>query len=410
MLQKTQALFASFLVFGFAGFVSFACLGLSSCKKPRQVVASTVERDNMFTLPIGRMEDQIDLFDISGERSNNLSCIAMRDGLFYISNGNGQKISRYTSYGDILFMIYNEETNPPPLTLKKREGDATKWCTTYPLEEPGLLAVDSRKNIYVVDKYPDNAGYTTEGGVLRDRVVLHFDENGDFVEYLGREGVGGSPFAHVEGIYTTVNNELAVVTRTSTGWNIYWYDAQGMELYYLPLSLNDIPGPKGSTPAAIVSVDSICAAPDARRLYVKADYYKEIVDASTGAQEGTACDSSLVWVLDVETGRWLYGVDAPLYSSNGYKQFYTMLGASDNARVFLSFPMEKGYSLVILSCSRQKQGLEKQCFIQVNPAELQYCNFNVSHDGILTALLATKNQARIVWWRTNRLLGTGVQQ
>jgi hypothetical protein len=58
------------------------------------------------------MEDQIALYDLQGGGGARRVDFAMRDGLFYISDGNSGKITRYNSYGDLLFMIYSEETNP----------------------------------------------------------------------------------------------------------------------------------------------------------------------------------------------------------------------------------------------------------------------------------------------------------
>ena len=74
-------------------------------------------RENLFTLEIGRMEDQIALYNLEGDQGIRRTELAMREGLFYISDGNGEKIVRYNSYGDLLFMIYNDQTNPLPLTL-----------------------------------------------------------------------------------------------------------------------------------------------------------------------------------------------------------------------------------------------------------------------------------------------------
>ncbi|MDR1257059.1 MAG: hypothetical protein LBJ86_04875, partial [Spirochaetaceae bacterium] len=78
---------------------------------------SSIEREDLFFFGIGRLEDELDMFDLKGARSIRKTALKMRDGLFYISNGNGEKISHYNSYGDLLFLIYNDETNPPPLSL-----------------------------------------------------------------------------------------------------------------------------------------------------------------------------------------------------------------------------------------------------------------------------------------------------
>jgi hypothetical protein len=43
--------------------------------------------------------------------------------------------------------------------------------------------------------------------------------------------------------------------------------------------------------------------------------------------------------------------------------------------------------------------------IDIAPDELFYNNFYLSPDGVLCALLGTKYEARIVWWRFDKTLG-----
>jgi hypothetical protein len=373
----------------------------------------SVARENLFTLEIGRLEDQIDLFNIEGSRSIPKTALAMRDGLFYISNGNGQKIVRYTSYGDLLFMIYNEETNPLPLTLKtnvEEGGIVTRWAYTYPLREPGAIAVDARKHIYAEDRLPyERHGYDTETRSLLDSLVLHFDEAGRFVEYLGQEGVGGTPFPRINGIYASARNELAVICRHGMGWNIYWFDSDGTMRYLIPIRNDTIPIPQ-DRPGTQPQVDTIMAAPDERQLFMKVDYYRSTYDESTNTRSGAEPDSSVVWIMDVETGAYtdtievpFFGVDSPQNRGQVEKLFYSMLAVIREGRVFLSFPREGGYSLLILGKDAGGGLVQRRGFIQVDNEELQFNAFNVSEDGIVSGLLATEWEAKLVWWRTDRI-------
>jgi hypothetical protein len=70
--------------------------------------------------------------------------------------------------------------------------------------------------------------------------------------------------------------------------------------------------------------------------------------------------------------------------------------------VFLYFPVDGGYSLLVLTAGSEEQRLG---FIQVRNDELEYNTFNLSAEGILSGLVATNWEARFVWWRTDRLLG-----
>ena len=100
----------------------------------------------MASFDIGVLEDELDIFNIEGRAGHKKTELAMRDGQFYVSNGPGSKIVRYNSYGDLLFMIYNDETNPRLLNLKQKTDGAaeTRWAWAWPLREPSFIAVDSK--------------------------------------------------------------------------------------------------------------------------------------------------------------------------------------------------------------------------------------------------------------------------
>jgi hypothetical protein len=378
----------------------------------RERIPSVTRRD-LFKINIGRQEDQIDLFNLEGDRSRRKTDIAMRDGLLYISNGNGGKIVRYNSYGDLLFMIYNEEQNPPPLVLRRGGGDqgiVTRWAFSYPLQEPGSITVDSRKNIYVEDRVPrEQHAFDPENKALLDRMVLQFDIDGRFVKYLGQEGVGGTPFPAIIGIHTSVNDEVAVICRLPTGWNVYWFDPSGTLLYFITLKNDDIPIPPDRD-LVVPFMNGLYVSPDERQLYLKVDYYRDTYDESTNTRSGSEPDSSVIWIMDVESRTYSRIVEVPFYEStvteNNRKitenMFYSMLGIIKNKKIFLYFPVEEGYAILILSGESQEQ---RRGFIRVDSEELQYNAFNLSSEGILSALLATEWEVRMVWWRTDELLG-----
>ncbi|GHU81782.1 lipoprotein [Spirochaetia bacterium] len=388
----------------------FIPLALASGCSGRGLVS--VAREDLFSLDIGRLEDQIDLSNLEGSRSNHQTSLAMRDGLFYISDTNGAKIVRYNSYGDILFVIYNEENNPPPVTLEwniDEQGVATRWTITHPLMEPGALTVDSRKHIYVADRLDsERRGFDVESKALLDQVVLHFDADGRLVGFLGQEGLGGRPFPRITGLYASVEDELAVVCLLSDGWNIYWFNAEGTLLYLIHLPNDSIPIPPDRN-TDYASVDMVAAAPDERKLFFKVDYYRNIYDESD-IPSGVESDSSVIWIMGVEDGSYGEQIEVPFFeyttTENNQKVtqslLYSMLGVIKNGRVFLSFPVEGGYSLLVLTAGSRER---RQGFIQVRSEELQYNTFNLSAEGILSGLLATEYKVKLVWWRTDRLLG-----
>jgi hypothetical protein len=121
-------------------------------------------------------------------------------------------------------------------------------------------------------------------------------------------------------------------------------------------------------------------------------------------------DSSVIWIMNVDTGSYDESIDVPFFEYTAtendkkvtQKLPYAMLGVIRDSRVFLYFPVDGGYSLLVLSAGSREQRLG---FIQVRNEELEYNTFNLSAEGILSGLLATEWDARLVWWRTDRLLG-----
>lgn len=373
-----------------------------------------VEREDLFTLYIGRLEDEIALFNLEGDRGIRRTDVVMNNGLFYISDGSGGKILRYNSYGDLLSMIYNEEVNPPPLSLKPlSEGNlVTRWAVSHPLLEPGEITVDSRQHIYVQDLLPyERHSYDTENKALLNSTILHFDAEGQFVGYLGREGTSGSPFPKVEGLYTSVRDEVAVVCRIPSGWDIYWYNSEGVFLFVVQLKTDALPIPSDRDDV-FPSLDMISVAPDARTLYIKVDYYRNTFDEETNMRTGIEPDGSVIWIMNAESGIWERHVDVPFFEytyteqnrRNTSRMLYSLLGVINNGQVFLTFPVEDGYALLILSTDPDSPDEQHSGFIRVDDEELQFNVFNLSADGILSGLLADNYEIKLVWWRTDNFL------
>ena len=394
--------------------ISFLVL---ACKDSGQIPSA--EREDLFTLDIGRLEDQVALYNLEGHRGIRRTNIAMRDGFFYISDGNGAKILRYNSYGDLLFMIYNDEINPPSMTLRPlQEGNlVTRWTVSYPLMEPGEIVVDSRKHIYVRDRLPyERHSFDTENKAILDNIILHFDADGRFVEYLGREGIGGSPFPKIDGLFTSMRDELVIVCRHQEGWDIYWYDSEGVFLFVIQLKADALPIPPDREDV-FSSLDKIAVGPDERLLFIKIDYYRNIYDESTNIRTGIEPDGSVLWIMNAENGVWERQLDVPFFEYTfteknrriTSRMIYSLLGVIRNGRVFFYYPVEGGYSLLTIFSESASSGDQHQGFIRVENDELHYNAFDLSADGILSGLLVNDWQVKLVWWRTDKFFGEGLQ-
>jgi hypothetical protein len=360
------------------------------------------------------MEDQVDLFGIEKRGQMGKIRIAMQDGIVWIVDGNGGKVQRFTSYGDLLSMVYNPDTNPPPLTLKTEfeEGDVvTRKAFAWPLEAPGELSVDSRKQLYVEERLPESRRQQDPATMQQlDRVVLHFDSNGQFVDFLGQEGPGGTPFPYIEGLYHSIDDELVVVCRTANGYTVYWFDRYGNPLFVVLLDREDVPmlEESGIPP----SLEAVHPAPDERVLYLKVNYYKQIIDETTDSVFGIDLRDAMLWAMKVEDGSYVDSMPIPDYEfhdgSGGegegtvHRGIYDLLGIANDGQIFFYAPQAGGYVLLIMEKGSHAR---RHGFIHVNQDELFYSTFRLSPGGIISALLAAEYEARLVWWRTSGLFG-----
>ncbi|MFQ3547298.1 MAG: hypothetical protein SNJ56_03090 [Termitinemataceae bacterium] len=388
--------------------ILLSALSLSACTQSK---VQSLERQNLFRLDIGRLENQIDLLGLEAAPAIVKTRLAMQDGIFYISDSRGQKITRYTSYGDLLSMIYNSDTNPPPFTLKTNVASSeivTRKAIPYPLIQNGAIAINSVKHVYVEDRLPvDRRTYDPEKLVLYDSTVLHFDQDGNFIDYLGQEGIGGTPFPYIIDIFATYQDEIAVVCRVATGWNVYWFDKNGLVLYVILIRNEDLP--KTSDMQGYPSLDSIIVSPDTRRLILKIDYYKDLIDETTKTKTGISFSGSMLWFMNVEDGTYTTKVEIPPYEPPAGQTtvdfseiLYSVIGASRGGKVFLSVPVQGGYEILMMDTESKNM---KRGFIQIDPDELAFHSFHLSTEGILSAILATNYEAKVVWWRTEGLIG-----
>jgi hypothetical protein len=383
-------------------------ISLAACRNNQ---FTSIEREDLFTLEIGPMEDQIALYSLDGTRGIRRTGFSMRDGLFYISDGNNGKITRFNSYGDLLFMLYNEEKNPAPFSLRtniSEDEHVTRWAFSYPLEEPGWIAVDSRKHIFIEDRLPPQINRSDpESRMLLDGIILHFDQDGRFINYLGREGIGGSPFPRVIGLSTSIRDEIVVTCRILEGWEIYWFNSSGALLYLVKLSMDAIPI-LPDWPAALGIVDKIMPSPDSRRLLIKVDYSRDTYDQSTNTRTGSEPVTSVIWTLNVEDGSYVSSVEIPLFEiventrDSGIRVFYSLLGVARNGKALLYFPVETGYSLLFVDTHSREQ---RRGSISFSNEEIKYNDFFLSAEGILCAMLADNFNVKLVWWRTDRFMG-----
>lgn len=386
-------------------FISIFCL--FSCKKSQ--TAELFNREQRFKLEYGNFENELNLFDIS-TNGDVQTFVVMQDGFIYISNGKAKKVMQFTSYGDLLRVFYNPDTNPVPSFMHSDNllgsKQSTQSAVSYKFNMPGAIAVDSEKNIYVIDRLPlDRQEQDLENNLRLRDVVLRFNSDGTFIDYLGQHGPGGIPFSYIKNIQTTLNNELVVSCLTNTGYAVYWFNKEGFLLYNAQLSAESVPLVEGKE-ECFVSLDNVVPDYKEHVLYIKADYFLSDIDVQSGVQTGVSYEGSYIYTLNLDSEKYEEPLSIPGYelASNDsaektvYSRSLDFLGVTDSGWFFFMTPVEGGYLVEIIQKNGQK--LIKK-LLSVSDDELVFNNFSLSKDGIITAILANEIEASVVWWRTD---------
>ena len=398
---------------------------LSSSCAAREKPSVAVKREQLFALGYGPAEDQLDLFQIDGSRAPLKTCLAMSEGIFYIANGAGAKIVRYSSFGDPLSMIYNPDKNSEPVVLKAvpAKPDASAEASSadpeglgrkalpYPFRAVGEIAVDSNQTVYAEDRLPpERRVQDKDSGAVLDHVVLRFGKDGQFIDYLGQEGIGGTPFPYILGLYAMASDDFVVVSMMQTLWLVHWFDKNGVLVNSLKLRRDDLPMPDKAQ-GLIASLDKIVPDLSGRDLLIKVDYYKEAIDPATKTSAGVEFSSSWTYRLDLKDGkyvdRWqIHAIEKTVKGSDGQNMKYSrvpeFLGAAGRDFFFIYADDDgKTYISTYDRISRETM----RYGIDIAADELYYNAYYLSRDGVLSALLGTRYEARIVWWRFDKLMG-----
>ena len=290
------------------------CLFFTSCLKNETV--QSISETELFSLHYGNFEEQLSISDLN-DVGNVRFGIAMQDGFFYIVNGESKKILELNSYGDLLTLFYNEGSQTARLLENSNRPDKSiHHDISYPFDYPGMIAVDSNKNVYTVCSIPWNRQEKSDDGTtLYSHTVLRFARDGSSVDYIGQQGPGGTPFPYIKNIYTTSKDELVVVASSSEGMLVYWFASDGFLKYMIPVITKDAPSAidKENLSDIFLTIQNVIPDPVSYKLYVQIDYYSTYVDEESKVQSGINYVQTLLYPLNIESGTYEEPVSVPPY-------------------------------------------------------------------------------------------------
>lgn len=379
-----------------------------------------INKEELFTLSFGRMENQIDLFQIEGVPFNKKNLIYMRDGKIYISNGNVSKVMEFTAYGDLVSLLYNSSYNTKPFILSSGdEAELTnRLAQEYPFINIGNIAIDGQKNLYVVDEVPREQREYDENNLSEYfQRVLRFNKYGELIDFFGQEGVGGrgTPFPYIDNIFISSRNELVVVTKTSNNLNnnvldnnyiIFWFSNNGDILYKFELSSGNMP----SVETLIPCIDKIVIDYNNREVVIMVSYLEKIIEESTGMYDLKSNKLQRIYHYSPEKKGFIKEITIPdtlkqqewVGMEEGMLPLYDFIGITINGYYFLLRPQDQNQkSLLILDNNGNIHTVRN---ILINDSDIYYNNLYLSRKGIIIGLLCYFRQAKVVWWRSDKLI------
>ena len=382
-----------------AGVAATSVLGACSARTPVELTG-----DELFSLGIGPLDEQLDLVRVAGAPAPHATRVAMRDGLFYIANGNARKVMQLSSHGDLLLLIYDPARNPEPVGLAPGgRGAATRTAVEHRFRELSHIAVDNRRRILVVDAAGD------EAAVGYGQLVKRFGPDGSYLDAIGREGAGGTPFPFVERVTVMADDTLVVTARTDVQWITYWYDADGHLQERLEL---EHAGQLGDEPALVIRDLLPLLSRQRLLVFVESSADGNGGDSGGGAGRGPNRAVPGVRVYDVASGSVVaaFGLPeagpprgaAPAGSEPLAGPRYHPLGVTADGLLYLT-RREDDRTRSLLVLGRNGRVLVRRQWV-LDETGLGYVTLGMNESGVLYGLLGAGDRARMVWWRGDLLV------
>lgn len=374
------------------------------------------ERKELFVLEYGKLADELDVFEIEGLPGLRKNGIFMKDGFFYVVNGNSDKMLHFSSYGDLLSAIMEKESNPEPLTLQPYTGDGakTRIVSYFPLTNPRHIVIDSKKNIFVAADLPsEQAVYDIASNSRLESAVMRFNELGEYQGHIGQEGNGGQPFGLIEDVIVTLHDEIVVITRSPEGWIVYWYSNGGRLLYQMPITLDNLPemNAEGRKEGQYSVLERVYPDITNRRVYIQVNFYQQEFDEQTKTIRGIEDIYPRLYWLDLDgaedTPAYQGNIELPknisiVESSGGFENIeveniYQFLGVLKDERLaFIARTDTDLYDVMIMNLNADIL-LEQEIFLEEE--NLHNSDLYITPDGILNALITRYEDAVVAWWR-----------
>lgn len=358
-----------------------------------------LERVDLFFLKPGKLFNELDYFYRDGYQMNGISRIFMKEGLFYVTDSGAGKVLELTSYGDVLGIISNPaNTPPPPEVLNDSTEESNRKVNNWIFQAISSIGVTD-DYILVGDKLPESRTIWSEEQQARlAHVVLRFNRNGEYQDYLGQEGIGTLPFPHIGNLTVRPNGEIIVTSQNDMKWTLFWFSRSGDLRYRIEFTSGNLPAYGTDLAPSLIKI-----LPDPTKdvIRLQIDY----IPVGPAAREKGP--ESRFYAFDLKEQSYDKGIALPdnimTFNKKQYSVPLLYLGTVKSGHHYFLSPREPNiYTLMIIN---DKSAIKARKQIMIPDSDLVYNDLYLTPDGILTMIAFMNNGALVSWWRADRLIG-----
>lgn len=379
----------------------------------------------LFSLPLGTLPGE---FKHWHKKINSITgnTLIIRDGVFYIGNGN--RVLKLSSNGYLLDFIANYpiiedfedgkkiiNTNVTENYMGRNDMFDDIPYYQYPLYWVSNLAVDSQNRLLIantlLNPYDYNFSFDQQNGGNTVSLLVYQDNK---VQYnIVREGEEKN-FNSVVGLYTKHNDNIVLISKDDKlSYTAYIMDKEGRLIKKILFPYGQFPRythltdvlDNSDTESNMIFGIIKTIVPSNKRdyLYVQFEYYKRIYDIYGESLSQIDILSSRIYLLNINTGEYEKVIEIPSNKANG--TYFTLYNVLSNESLILASYIDERiqdtlsnllspHILVMTASGKIKQ----EYYLELPMVEFFNLNFGVDNKGNIGAFFLLKDRVEVYWW------------
>lgn len=363
----------------------------------------SISQDTLFSLDIGKMENEFYLNSLPQNSRVVRDNYINQNGLFYISNSHMNKVMVFSPFGDLITLFYDPIDNPSPVVLSSQhDNDMVSNLNGYSHDftNIGLICSNKKNHLFIEDELNSSLSQLdAKTGVLYNRVIKWFDNNGNYLNYIGQEGIGGTPFSHVSGLYMSSKDRLSVVCREQNIWKIFIYDSEGFLLHSIRFEDEKMPW---NAKDFIFSSEDVLVNYNCNKILVKVNFYERNYIGGDGHVNFINFSETEIWIYDIGEAKFTSHFFLPkkfiqIENYNSHLVLYDLIGQDKYNKLYFIAPhQDDRYDLIVVNFNGKTVDKIR---LSIDKNNLYFNQFYVSEEGVVSAMLGYEEGVNFYQWK-----------